>query len=56
MRGTGPGGEDELRGECLMRPTVLTLTEAQWLERTAFPLGMSEGGDLFYGTSPGGPR
>jgi hypothetical protein len=33
--------------ENLVNPAVPALTEAEWLERTAFPLGMSEEGDLF---------
>ena len=32
----------------LANPAVPALTEAEWLERTAFPLGMSEEGDLFH--------
>ena len=42
--------------ENLAKPAVPALTEAEWLERTAFPLGMSEEGDLFYGDAEGGPR
>ncbi len=38
--------------ENLAKPAVPALTEAEWLERVAFPLGMSEEGDLFYGSSP----
>lgn len=32
--------------ENLAKPAVPALTEARWLERVAFPLGMSEEGDL----------
>jgi hypothetical protein len=42
--------------ENVAKPTIPALTEAEWLERVAFPLGMSEGGDLFYGTSSEEPR
>jgi hypothetical protein len=42
--------------ESLTKPAVPALTEAKWLERVAFPLGMSEEGDLFYGSSPEEPR
>ncbi len=42
--------------ENLSNPAVPALIEAEWLERTAFPLGMSEEGDLFYGDAEGGPR
>ena len=34
--------------ENLAKPAVSALMEAEWLERTAFPLGMSEEGDLFH--------
>jgi hypothetical protein len=40
--------------ENLARPAVPALTEAKWLARVALPLGMSEEGDLFYGSSPDG--
>ena len=42
--------------ESLAKPAVPALTEAEWLERVAFPLGMSEEGDLFYGGSPEDPK
>jgi hypothetical protein len=42
--------------ENLAKPAVPALTEAKWLERVAFALGMSEEGDLFYGSSPEGPN
>jgi hypothetical protein len=42
--------------ENLSNPAVPALTEPEWLERTSFPLGMSEEGDLFYGDDEGGPR
>jgi hypothetical protein len=42
--------------ENLDKPAVSTLTEAEWLERVMFPLGMSEEGDLFYGSSPENSR
>lgn len=42
--------------ENLTKPAVPALTEAEWLDRVAFPLGMSEEGDLFYGSSQGEPR
>ena len=42
--------------DSLLKPTVPALTEAEWLERTAFPLGMSEEGGLFYGGAPEGPN
>ncbi len=42
--------------ENLANPALPALAEAEWLERTAFPLGMSEEGDLFYGDAEGGPR
>jgi hypothetical protein len=38
------------------KPAVPALTEARWLERVTFPLGMSEEGDLFHGSSPEGPN
>lgn len=38
--------------ENLDAPVVAALTETRWLERVEFPLGMSENGDLFYGSSP----
>jgi hypothetical protein len=41
--------------ESLTRSVAPALTEPQWLERVAFPLGMSEDGDLFYGSSPERP-
>lgn len=42
--------------ENLAKPAVPALTEAEWLGRVAFPLGMSEEGDLCYGGSPEGPN
>ncbi len=42
--------------ENLGKPAVPALTEAAWLERVMFPLGMSEEGDLFYESSPEGSR
>jgi hypothetical protein len=42
--------------ENLAKPAVPALTKAKWLERVAFPLGMNEEGDLFYGSSPEGPN
>jgi tetratricopeptide (TPR) repeat protein len=42
--------------ENLAKPAVPALTEARWLERVAFPLGMSEEGELFHGSSPEGPN
>lgn len=38
--------------ESLSKLAVLALTEPKWQKRVAFPLGMSEEGDLFYGASP----
>jgi hypothetical protein len=42
--------------QSLTEPAVPALTEAEWLERVAFPLRMSEEGDLFFGDSPEDPR
>ncbi len=41
--------------ESLTKPAVPALAEPEWLDRVAFPLGMSENGDLFYGSTPGEP-
>ncbi len=42
--------------ENLTKPVVPALTEVEWLERTAFPLGMSEEGELFFGIGQEEPR